>query len=147
MPHPSSPVDDVRAHSSYREHTVSQEQIEDVRHGSLGASGWPAYLACELCVCLMELLLGVRSFRYLRSLRWVLCLCFDQRNILWIFFGVVVFVLREQKIFCPVSCQRATWVTSTSTHNFSIPINPDLCMPTTERSDTSWKLHFPNKLH
>jgi len=55
MPHPSTPVDDTRAHSSYREHAASLEQLEDVRLGSEEASGRPADLACELCARLMEI--------------------------------------------------------------------------------------------
>lgn len=39
MPHPSPPVDDTRAHSFYREHAASSEQLEDVRLGSVEAFG------------------------------------------------------------------------------------------------------------
>ena len=56
MPHRSSPVDDARALVMQR--TCCPPfggQLGDVRLGSMEAFGRPARLACELCVCLMEI--------------------------------------------------------------------------------------------
>ena len=45
------------AHARYAENMLFPllGQLEDVRLGSSGAFRRPAYLACELCVCLMEI--------------------------------------------------------------------------------------------
>jgi hypothetical protein len=45
------------AHTRYAENMLSPiwGWLEDVRLGSMEAFGRPAYLACELCVCLMEI--------------------------------------------------------------------------------------------
>jgi hypothetical protein len=57
MPHPSTPVDDT-PRTLVMQRTCCFPfggQLEDVRLGSMEAFGRPAYLACELCVCLMEI--------------------------------------------------------------------------------------------
>jgi hypothetical protein len=45
------------AHTRYAENMLFPlwGQLEDVRLGSMEAFGRPANLACELCVCLMEI--------------------------------------------------------------------------------------------